>query len=162
MRYAGIIFNDTAAAPGISVSFFTQGCPHHCVGCHNPETWDFDGGKEFTPQVLDDIITGLNKNGIHRSFCLMGGEPLCEENEFLSCLLVQTIKERSPQTKIYIWTGYTYEQLIHKNSSKINYILESCDFLIDGPFIQSKRDITLKMRGSANQRIIDLKNLTFE
>ena len=76
MKYSDIIFNDTAAAPGLCVSFFSQGCPHHCPGCHNPETWDFNGGKEFTPQVLDDIITGLNKNGIHRAFCLMGGEPL--------------------------------------------------------------------------------------
>lgn len=162
MRYSNIIFNDTAAAPGISVSFFTQGCPHHCTGCHNPETWSFNGGKEFTPQVLEDILEGLNSNGIHRSFCLMGGEPLCEENEFLTCLLVQTVKERSPNTPIYIWSGYTYEELINQNNPKINYILDSADFLIDGPFDITKRDITLPMRGSANQRIIDLKNLTFK
>lgn len=162
MRYAGIIFNDTAAAPGISVSFFTQGCPHHCLGCHNPETWSFSGGKEFTPQVLEDILNGLNNNGIHRSFCLMGGEPLCEENEFLTCLLVQTVKERSPNTPIYIWSGYTYEELINKNNPKINYILDKADFLIDGPFDITKRDITLPMKGSTNQRIIDLKNLTFK
>ena len=135
MRYSGIIYNDVTAAPGLCVSFFTQGCPHHCAGCHNPETWDFDGGKEFTPQVLDDIITGLHANGINRTFCLMGGEPLCEENEFLSCLLIQTIKEKSPNTKIYIWTGYTYEKLIQRNSPKVNYILKNSDFLIDGPFV---------------------------
>ena len=162
MRYSNIIFNDTAAAPGISVSFFTQGCPHHCAGCYNPETWDFDGGKEFTPQVLEDILEGLNSNGIRRSFCLMGGEPLCEENEFLTCLLVQTIKERSPNTPIYIWSGYTYEELLNKNNPKINYILDEADFLVDGPFDIAKRDITLPMRGSTNQRIIDLKNLTFK
>ena len=80
MQYAGIIKNDFSAAPGVSVTFFTQGCPHRCKGCHNPETWDFDGGKEFTPQVLNEIIEALTANGLTRSFCLMGGEPLCEEN----------------------------------------------------------------------------------
>ena len=162
MRYNGIIFNDTAAAPGLCVSFFSQGCPHHCPGCHNPETWSFDGGKEFTPQVLESILTGLHANGVERSFCLMGGEPLCEKNEFLSCLLIQTIKSQSPNTPIYIWSGYTYEELIDKGNPKINYILDNADFLIDGPFDINKRDITLHMRGSSNQRIIDLKNLTFE
>ena len=156
MRYSNIIFNDTAAAPGISVSFFTQGCPHHCLGCHNPETWSFSGGKEFIPQVLDDIITGLHANGIERNFCLMGGEPLCQENEFLSFLILSTIKEKSPNTKIYIWTGYTYEELL-KRDNKISKILEMTDVLIDGPYINEERDITLNMRGSRNQRIINLK-----
>ena len=158
MRYNGIIFNDTAAAPGLCVSFFSQGCPHRCLGCHNPETWDFDGGKEFTPQTLDDIIAGLHANGIDRSFCLMGGEPLCQENEFLSFLILSTIKEKSPSTKIYIWTGYTYEQLL-KRDGKILKILEMADVLIDGPYINAERDITLNMRGSRNQRIIDLKKI---
>lgn len=157
MRYAGINFNDFSAGPGVSVSFFTQGCPHHCSGCHNPETWDFNGGKEFTPQILDDIITGVNANGIKRNFCLMGGEPLCEENEFLSYLILLTIKEKSPDTKIYIWTGYTYEELL-KRGNKILKILELADVLIDGPYIQSQRDVSLEMRGSTNQRIINLKN----
>jgi len=157
MRYAGINFNDFSASPGVSVSFFTQGCPHHCLGCHNPETWDFNGGKEFTPQILDDIITGISANGIERNFCLMGGEPLCEENEFLSYLILLTIKEKSPDTKIYIWTGYTYEELL-KRGDKILKILELADVLIDGPYIQSQRDVSLEMRGSTNQRIINLKN----
>jgi pyruvate-formate lyase-activating enzyme len=73
MRYSGIIRNDLAAAPGVSVSFFTQGCPHRCKGCHNPETWDFEGGKEFTPKVLEEIYEALGANNINRSFCIMGG-----------------------------------------------------------------------------------------
>jgi anaerobic ribonucleoside-triphosphate reductase activating protein len=64
MRYSGIIYNDIAAAPGLCVTFFTQGCPHRCVNCHNPQTWDFEGGKEFTPEILDSLITGLSANGI--------------------------------------------------------------------------------------------------
>lgn len=77
MRYAGIIKNDVCAAPGVCVTFFTQGCPHRCKGCHNPETWDFDGGKEFTHDTIDEVIEALNANDIERTFCIMGGEPLC-------------------------------------------------------------------------------------
>ena len=129
--------------------------PHHCPGCHNPETWDFNGGKEFTQEVLDEIISKLNAQGIQRNFCLMGGEPLCEENEFLSFLILSTIKEKSPNTKIYVWTGYKYEELL-KRGQRISQILELTDVLIDGPYIESLRDITLSMRGSSNQRIIPL------
>ena len=116
MKYAGIIKNDLSAAPGISVSFFTQGCPHHCKGCHNPETWDFDGGKEFTYDVLNEVIDALTANGVERSLSILGGEPLCEENVFLTLLLIKTVKERLPNTKIYIWTGYYYDELIKRNS----------------------------------------------
>ena len=129
--------------------------PHHCPGCHNPETWNFDGGKEFTQEVLDEIISKLNAQGIQRNFCLMGGEPLCEENEFLSFLILSTIKEKSPNTKIYVWTGYKYEELL-KRGQRISQILELTDVLIDGTYIESLRDITLSMRGSSNQRIIPL------
>lgn len=85
----------------------------------------------------------------------MGGEPLCEENEFLSFLILSTIKEKSPNTKIYVWTGYKYEELL-KRGQRISQILELTDVLIDGPYIESLRDITLNMRGSSNQRIIPL------
>ena len=158
MRYAGINFNDMSAAPGVSVSFFTQGCPHHCKGCHNPETWNFEGGKEFTYDTLNEIIEGLTANGITRSLAIMGGEPLCEANAFLTLLVVKTVRERLPKTKIYIWTGYEYEDLQkHKSDSHIRMILEYADYLIDGPYIEELRDITLPMRGSSNQSIIDLK-----
>ena len=157
MQYSGMIKNDIASAPGLCTSFFTHGCPHKCLNCHNPETWSFTGGKEFTPDILDDVVNSLNAQGIQRNFCLMGGEPLCEENIFLSYLLVKTIKEKSPNTKIYIWTGYLYEELQKKDDAKINQILSMADFLIDGPYVDSLRDITLEMRGSSNQRIIPLK-----
>ena len=89
----------------------------------------------------------------------MGGEPLCPENEFLTLLIVKTVKEKLPNTLIYIWTGYTYEDLIHyPPHEKISAILDLADYLIDGPYIQEERDVTLKMRGSRNQRIWDLKN----
>jgi anaerobic ribonucleoside-triphosphate reductase activating protein len=156
MRYSGIIRNDLAAAPGVSVSFFTQGCPHRCKGCHNPETWDFEGGKEFTPQVLNEIYDALCANGIERNFCVMGGEPLCDENLFLTLLVLKEVKQHFPQVKIYLWTGYYYEDLIKRNETYTNQILEYIDVLIDGPYIESKRDITLPLRGSSNQSIIYL------
>lgn len=155
MRYANIKYNDTANCSGVAVSLYTQGCPHHCHNCHNPETWDFAGGKEFTSETMESIIQGLTANGVKRSFCLLGGEPLCEENEFLSHMILLEIKQKLPDTKIYIWTGYLYEDLL-KRSGHIPHILELADYLIDGPYIESLRDITLPMRGSSNQRIIDL------
>lgn len=157
MRYAGINYNDMCAAPGVSVTLFTQGCPHHCEGCHNPETWDFNGGKEFTPEVLRKIVAGLTKNGIKRSFCIMGGEPLCEQNTLLTLMTIQYVKQRLPEVKIYLWTGYYYEELLKSPDPKIPLILKEVDVLIDGPFVKPLRDITLKMRGSSNQNIINLK-----
>ena len=159
MRYAGIIKNDFSAAPGISVSFFVQGCPHHCKGCHNPETWDFDGGKEFTYDVLNDIAESLFANGISRSLAIMGGEPLCEQNIFLTLLVVKTIKETYPDVKIYIWSGYTYDYLMSHITTNLHLkqVLDYADFLIDGPYVEELRDISLPMRGSSNQKIIDLR-----
>ena len=156
MRYAGLIQNDLAAAPGVSVTVFTQGCPHRCKGCHNPETWSFEGGKEFTYDVLHDIIEALGANNVERNLCIMGGEPLCEINEFLTLLVIKTVKEKYPDTKVYIWTGYYYEDLL-KRTDHTCQILELSDYLIDGPYIESKRDTTLLMRGSTNQSIINLK-----
>lgn len=157
MRYSGLIRNDLAAAPGISVTFFTQGCPHKCKGCHNPETWSFEGGKEFTPKVLNEIYEALCANRVERSFSIMGGEPMCEENLFLTCLVLQNVRLRYPDIKVYLWTGYYYEELLKMSDPKVKLILDMVDVLIDGPYEESKRDITLKMRGSSNQNIIELK-----
>lgn len=154
MRYAGIIPNDLSAAPGVCVTFFTQGCPHHCPGCHNPETWDYDGGKEFEGNTIERIEQYLTANGIHRDLCIMGGEPLCPDNQFLTLLICNTIKDKLPDTKIYIWTGYTLEELNKDNNTRISQILEKTDAIIDGPYIAAERDITLPMRGSRNQRIL--------
>lgn len=156
MQYAGIIKNDFSAASGVSVTFFTQGCPHRCKGCHNPETWDFNGGKEFTPKVLEEIVEALTANNITRSLCIMGGEPLCEENLFLTNLVISHIREKVPGVKVYVWTGFLYEDLLKKSNPHLQKILELTDVLIDGPYIEELRDITLPMRGSSNQRVINL------
>lgn len=156
MQYSGLILNDMSAAPGVSVTFFSQGCPHRCPGCHNPETWDFQGGKEFTADVLDEICEALVAQGVQRNLCIMGGEPLCPENIFLSNLIVRTVKERVPEAKIYVWTGYIFEKLVRESNKHVMDLLSQADVLVDGPYIESLRDVTLKMRGSSNQRIIDL------
>ncbi len=157
MRYAGIIRNDVAAGEGVCVTFFTQGCSRHCPGCHNPETWDFNGGYEFTQETLNNIIKALNANGVQRNFCIMGGEPLNSENLFLTDLIITEVKKHYPDIKIYVWTGYTYEELLDRSEKLLQNILRNINVLVDGPFIQEKRDITLAMRGSSNQRIIELK-----
>ena len=156
MRYAGLIKNDTAAAPGMCVTFFVQGCPLRCKGCHNKDSWDYDGGLEFTPQVLDEIIEALTANNITRNFCIMGGEPLCDNNAFLTALVIEEVKKALPDIKIYIWSGYTYEKLLESHHPQVQSVLQKADVLIDGPYIEAERDISLPMRGSRNQRIIDL------
>ena len=153
MRYAGIIKNDFSAAPGTSVTFFTQGCPHRCEGCHNPETWDFEGGEEVTHDTILEVIEAITANGLHRNLCIMGGEPLCPENQFLTNLIINSVKEKLPDTKIYLWTGYCLEDLDMSNN-RIKSILEQVDCIIDGPYDKTKRDVSLFMRGSSNQRIL--------
>ena len=157
MRYAGIIRNDVAAGQGVNVTFFVQGCAQHCPGCHNPETWDFNGGYEFTQDTLDSIIKALSANGIQRNLSIMGGEPLHPDNLFLTNLVIEEVRKKYPNIKIYLWTGYLYEDLIDKKEKILQNILQNINYIIDGPFIKDQRDITLAMRGSKNQRIIKIK-----
>ena len=159
MKYSGIIFNDISAAPGLCVTLFTQGCPHRCPGCHNPETWDFNGGKEFTEETMEEIIRGLKAQGIKRNYCVMGGEPLCDENAYFTFTTIWRVKYDLPDTLVYIWTGYTFDELLKSDNTYIKEILKYADFIIDGPYIESERDITLDMRGSRNQKIIDLRKI---
>lgn len=153
-RYAGLITNDFANGTGTCVSFWAQGCPHHCPGCHNPETWDFNGGKEIPTDLRGQIIKAICANDITRNFSVLGGEPLCEENLDEIDKIITSVRTAFPQIKIFVWTGYTLEELIQKDDEKINHILSQIDVLIDGPFIETERDITLELRGSKNQRIL--------
>lgn len=157
MKYAGITKNDIANGPGIRVSFWVQGCPHKCYNCQNPETWDFNGGKEFTNKTLQEIKEAISANGIQRNLSVLGGEPLCPENQFLTALVIKEIKEIYPSISIYLWTGYTIEELtsLRKIQNHLDYILNNINVLIDGKYENDKRDITLELRGSSNQRIFD-------
>ena len=153
MRYCKIKANDVINGEGITVSIWAQGCPHHCKGCFNKETWDFFKGKELTEETLNEILLLLDGYGVHRDLAILGGEPLCPQNYEGVIELCNFIKKHRPKTKIYCWTGYTYEELItFYDISKFKF-----DVLIDGKFDIEQKDITLKLRGSRNQRVIDIQ-----
>ena len=112
MRYAGIIYDDTAAAPGLSLTLFTQGCPFHCKGCHNPETWDYNGGYEYTKETEQKIVNALSANGVIRNLCIMGGEPLLPDNIDSLYSLTRAVRDNyKNEIKIYLWTGFTIQEL---------------------------------------------------
>ena len=158
MHIAGIKENDIVDGEGVCVSVWFQGCPHQCLGCHNPETWSFNGGYEIEYEELEkQVLEAIERNGIKRNLSLLGGEPLCEPNLKYAIKLAAAAKQKYPDITIYCWTGYTLEQILKKYN---NFILKNIDVLIDGPFILSQRDITLKLRGSTNQRIL-YKNIDF-
>ena len=154
VRYAGLDKNDIVNGKGFNVSFWTQYCPHKCKGCHNPETWAKDGGTliEYN-QLLQEILEAIKANGIIRNFSILGGEPLCEENISLVKNLIRDIKKIYPDILIYCWTGYDFEEI----KEKYKEILKDINVLIDGKFILKQRDVTLTLRGSSNQRVIDIQ-----
>ena len=156
VRYNTIKYNDIANGDGVGVSIFFQGCHFHCPGCFNEETWDLDGGKEWTPDVQNEVLNKLSANGIQRHLSILGGEPLLERNIEALHTLCAAAREKYPGIKIYLWTGYTMDELLDKVNS--NFLLHSLIFelvsvLITGRYEQDKRDITLKLRGSWNQEV---------
>lgn len=167
MRYADILKCDCINGLGWGVSLYTQGCPHRCNQCFNPETWDFNGGQEFDEEVENKFLSLLDKPYINRASCL-GGEPLIKQNREKLASLLFKIKMTHPEIKLWMWTGYTWEELMKeldqndeqysRDSAAQNLctILFCLDVLVDGPFIQEKKDLTLKWRGSSNQRVIDV------
>lgn len=160
MKIAGLLKNDMVDGLGFTVSLWTQGCPFKCLGCHNPETWDFNGGKEVNVyRLIDEIKKAINANGVRRNFSVLGGEPLCSQNIYDIADIICEIKKEYPDIKIFVWTGFTVENLLSQHDPIVNKILNNIDVLIDGQFELDKRDITLWLRGSANQRVIDVKKL---
>ena len=155
MKYASLKYNDIVDGEGICVSLWTQGCPFHCEGCHNPETWDENGGIEVPTDIKGKIIKAISANNIKRNFSILGGEPLAPWNLQFVEEIITAVRATYPHIKIFLWTGYTLEALKEKNDNHINSILDKIDVLIDGPFILSQRDITLPLRGSSNQRILN-------
>lgn len=153
MRFNKIKENDIANGEGINVSLYTQGCPHHCKGCFNKETWDFDGGEIWTKEHNEKIVELLTINNVNRNLSILGGEPLCEQNIKEVLALCKCVKEKLPKTIIYVWTGYLYEELVNKYSETI---FQNIDVLIDGEFEEENKRENLKLRGSTNQRIVYL------
>ena len=145
--------NDFVNGIGVSVSYWAQGCPHQCPGCHNPETWDFNGGKPLPANIIEQLKEAITANGIQRNFSVLGGEPLAEENKETVNQIIQAIKESFPDITICLWTGYTLEELRNMNDPTISNILSNINALIDGRYEQDQRDVSLMMRGSRNQKI---------
>lgn len=154
MKYAKIRKMDISNGEGVRVSLFVQGCSFHCKNCFNQETWDFNGGKEFTTSEIQKIIELANKDYI-AGLSVLGGEPLHSNNVDEVFHIVATFKEKFPNKDIWLWTGFKFEDAIKDSKRKL--ILCNIDVLIDGQFEEDKKDITLKWRGSSNQRVIDCK-----
>ncbi len=152
IRTAGIVNDSIVDGPGIRLTLFVQGCPHKCEGCQNPHTHDFSGGSDMT---LGDILDKITANPLLDGVTFSGGEPFCQAHK-----LAELGREvRSIGLNIIAYTGYTYEYLMSNGNEENGYceLINVCDYIVDGPFIMSQRNLTLRFRGSENQRIIDVK-----
>jgi anaerobic ribonucleoside-triphosphate reductase activating protein len=152
MNYIKITKNDIANGPGVRVGLWTAGCKCHCKGCHNPSTWNFRTGKPFSMDSLNKLFSALDKPYI-QGLTITGGNPLDNAPEIL--MISKRFKERFPDKDLWIYSGYTYEEIIQNEIFEC--ILEYVDVLVDGPYIEEQRDISLKFRGSRNQRLINIK-----
>ena len=145
MRYAGLLTNDFINGEGVCVSYWAQGCPHKCPGCHNPSTWDFNDGQEVDEdELIETILRALNANGVRRNLSILGGEPLAANNINFTNHLAMEAKRNNPDITVYLWTGYQLREIEP-------YITTAIDVVIDGPFVQAKRNVALPLRGSTNQ-----------
>ena len=154
MNYANIKTHDIANGPGVRVSLFVSGCTHRCRDCFNQEAWDFDYGQPFDQPVIERILEYLKPDYI-RGITYLGGEPLDPRNQAGLLDLSRQIKSAHPNKSIWSFTGYVWERLPQvENVTK--ELLSHCDVLVDGPFIAEKKNLSLRFRGSENQRLIDV------
>ena len=151
MNYANIKHHDVANGPGIRVSLFVSGCTHHCKGCFNAEAWSFTYGEPFTQQTVEEILLALQPAYI-QGLSLLGGEPFEPENQPAVLDLVRQVRAAYPEKDIWAYSGYTLEQL----QTLAPEMLAQITVLVDGPFVESQKDLRLAFRGSANQRILDV------
>ena len=150
MRYNKIRKMDISNGPGVRVSIFFQGCSFHCKNCFNKETWDFNGGLEFTDETIDEIIRLCSPDYI-TGLSILGGEPMHPNNIEGTIRLAKKFKETYPNKNIWSWSGFLMENICNKE------ILNYLDVLVDGQFVDELKDFTLDWRGSSNQRVIDIK-----
>jgi anaerobic ribonucleoside-triphosphate reductase activating protein len=160
MNYGSIKKTDISNGSGVRVSLFVSGCTHHCKGCFNPETWNFNYGRLFTEDTEAEIIEAL-ANSYIKGLTLLGGEPLEPSNQRILLPFVKRIRELYPDKDIWCYTGYTFEQeLLQESRARCectDELLANLDVLVDGEFVEEWKDISLQFRGSSNQRIIDVK-----
>ena len=160
MNYALIRENDIANGPGVRTSLFVSGCRHHCKGCFNPETWNFNYGNPFTQKEIDRIIDATKPSYIE-GLTLLGGEPFEPENQGALVELLKQLKSKLPSKKIWCYTGFSFENDLlpkaQKGQENVRELLEHIDVLVDGKFIEELKSSALLFRGSSNQNIIDVK-----
>ncbi|MGN1013503.1 MAG: anaerobic ribonucleoside-triphosphate reductase activating protein [Clostridia bacterium] len=152
LKIAGIVEESIVDGPGIRFVIFTQGCPHNCKGCHNPQTHDFNGGKNIK---INEIIEMIKSNPLLKGITLSGGEPFMQAKQL--SILIDKIKDS--KLDIITYTGFKYEDLINNSNDENSFmeLLTRTDILIDGKFVEDKKDDSLMFRGSSNQRAIDVK-----
>ena len=146
---SGIVSDSIVDGPGIRTTVFAQGCPHHCPGCHNPETWDFGCGTTVPVEAIVDIV---RSNPLCRGVTFSGGEPFAQSAGFAR--LARLLKEKGYEVASY--SGYTFEELLNGSDDQ-KELLASIDVLIDGPFVMAEKSLEIAFRGSRNQRILDVK-----
>lgn len=159
MNYGAIKKNDIADGQGVRTTIFCSGCTHHCQGCFQPQTWDFNYGEKFTKEVEDELIEATKPYYIS-GITLLGGEPFEPENRESFVLFLERVKKELPGKTIWAYSGYLFEQLVGEISARCGNatdMLKNIDVLVDGEFIQDKKDISLRFRGSSNQRVIDVQ-----
>ncbi len=151
LKIAGVVRESIVDGPGIRYVVFTQGCPHHCEGCHNPQTHDFEGGKYVK---ISDIVKDIKKNPMIKGITISGGEPFMQANQ-----VSKLVKELGSKYNILVYTGFEYEYLLNNSNQDNGYmnLLSNTDVLIDGKFDINKKSFFLPFRGSTNQRSIDVK-----
>lgn len=159
MNYSNIKFYDIANGEGIRTSLFVSGCTNHCQGCFNEEAQDFNYGQLYTSETEQTILEQVSKPYI-AGLSILGGDPLCQNNAGLTCLIKLTNAVHDLSKTVWLWTGFVWEDFDHIKLSidknLIKALLYNCDVAIDGPFIEAQKDLTLAFRGSSNQRIIDV------
>ena len=156
MKYATIKKHDIANGPGVRVSIFVSGCNHHCKGCFNEEAWDFNYGKTFTDETIDEIIEALKPSHIN-GLSILGGEPFELVNQQGLLPLIKKVKTLYPNKTIWAYSGFLYEELLKMKYEETKEILDLIDVLVDGKFVLELKDPMLYFRGSKNQRIIDMQ-----
>ena len=160
MYYGEIKKCDIANGEGVRVSLFVSGCTHHCPGCFNRDTWEFDYGKEYTQETEDEILEALAPGYIN-GLSLLGGEPFEPQNQEVLVRLLRKVKEQYPEKNIWCYSGYLFDkELLSESRARCEYtdeMLSMLDVLVDGRFVEALKDIRLVFRGSSNQRVIDVK-----
>ena len=160
MNYGEIKKCDIANGEGVRVALFVSGCTHHCKGCFNSVTWDFNYGKEFTSETEEEILEALNA-GYSDGLSLLGGEPFEPENQKVLLPFLKKVKARYPEKNIWCYSGYLFDKELQGESrARCEYtdeMLSMLDVLVDGRFVEEKKNITLLFRGSENQRLIDVQ-----